>query len=239
VPKLSEGAPAPSAAAKKKQSRKDLGSKVQAHIRYTNQYGEQVPGVTTVLNVLNKPALVPWANRMGLQGIDTSKYTDEAASIGTLAHYLAVCDMKGEEPDLSDFTGNQIERAQYGFKAFLDWKSEHVIEEPQLVERPLVSEEFGFGGQIDRWCLLDGVPTLIDMKTSSGLWPEHQYQVSAYWKLLKENGYDIKGVRLLRIGRTEDEGWEEHVLTGAQVLRGWKIFTHCLAIYKLRKEAKG
>src|SRR5439155_21898181 len=57
----------------------DFGDKVKAHVRYYTSKGEQVPGVTTILSVLNKPALVSWANRMGLQGIDTHKYVDEAA----------------------------------------------------------------------------------------------------------------------------------------------------------------
>lgn len=33
------------------------GRKVKTHIRYKNLKGENVPGVTTVLGILNKPAL--------------------------------------------------------------------------------------------------------------------------------------------------------------------------------------
>jgi hypothetical protein len=239
----------------RKKSSKDLGEKVQAHQRYTvtltDADGEtkevQVPGVTTVLGLLNKPALVPWANRMGLKGIDTSKYVDEAATIGSVAHYLILCDAKGMEPDLADFTETQIERAQYGFNAYLQWKSEHRIEGPELIEQPMTMKltipgmpgEYGVGGTIDRLITLDGTPTLLDMKTTSSLWPEHGYQVSAYFYMARANGYDVRGARILRIGRTEDEGWDEQRLNGAQVLRGWKIFQHLLAVYNLRKDAKG
>jgi len=52
----------------------------RAHITYKLADGVPVPGVTTILSVLNKPALVKWANNLGLQGIDSSKYVDEKAA---------------------------------------------------------------------------------------------------------------------------------------------------------------
>ena len=42
---------------------------VRAHQRYKIEDGTIVPGVTTVVGILNKPALVPWANKLGLEGI--------------------------------------------------------------------------------------------------------------------------------------------------------------------------
>ena len=215
----------------------DFGKKVMAHTRYRTSAGKQVPGVTTVLGVLNKPALVAWANRLGLEGIDSRSYTDEAAAVGKLAHALIECELKGEDPDLSDFSQAQIDRAQFGVEAFHTWRAAHQLE-PVLVEASIVSDEFGFGGTIDCVAVLDDVLTLLDFKTSSGIYDEHKFQVSAYWRLLKEAGYEIKGARILKIGRTEGEGLEEHTITGRQILHGWRIFEHCLEIYQLRKGAK-
>src|SRR5947199_2964004 len=99
----------------------DFGDKVKAHVRYYTSTGEQVPGVTTILSVLNKPALVSWANRMGLQGIDTHKYVDEAASIGTLAHALIMESLGGKPVRLEDFTADQLSRASYGVAVFHAW----------------------------------------------------------------------------------------------------------------------
>ncbi len=42
----------------------------KVHTRYKLKNGLLVPGVTTVTGVLDKPALIIWANRLGLQGID-------------------------------------------------------------------------------------------------------------------------------------------------------------------------
>ena len=217
----------------------NLGSKVRAHQRYYTSDGSLVPGVTTVVRVLgfNTDVLVRWANKEGLAGRDTNKIKDETAAIGSLAHLLIEAELKGEEPDLADFTENQFERAQHALKAFHDWRQQRVLK-PQLTEVSLVSEEFGFGGTIDCWGDLDGLPHLLDFKTARGVWLEHRIQVSAYWKLLKENGYDVQGVRILRIPRTPEEGFEEHVISGAQVLAGWRIFRRALEIYQLEKELR-
>lgn len=214
----------------------DFGAKVQAHQRYHTKDGKQVPGVTTILGVLNKPALVPWANRLGLQGIDTSKYVDEAASIGTLAHAMIAESLGGVKVPHDDFTAAQLARAQHGVAAFEKWRADQQDFIVCMLEVPLVSEVYRFGGTIDCLALINGVLELIDLKTSSGVWPEHFYQVSAYWKLLQENGQEIKGARILRIGRTEGEGMEEHTLSGRQILNGWHLFEHCLAIYQLKKK---
>lgn len=222
-------------------ARKDLGSKTHAHIRYKakDAAGKEfnVPGVTTITGQINKPFLVGWANRLGLAGIDSSKYTDEARDIGNAAHYLIEAKLRGVEPDMDDFSMNQIKRAAFGVEAFDAWAKEHTVE-PQLLEAAFTSDEYRYGGQIDFYGLLDGVPTLLDFKTSSDLYPEHGWQVSGYWKLLKLHGHEVKGVRILRVGRTPDEGFDEHVLTGIQVTKGWRVFEALLNLYWVHKENK-
>jgi len=212
----------------------DFGDKVKAHVRYYTSSGEQVPGVTTILSVLNKPALVAWANRMGLQGIDTHKYVDEAASVGTLAHALIMESLGGKKVAHGDFTADQLARAQHGVNTFNNWKKYQDLE-PKLLEEPLVSDVYRYGGTIDMLAVLNDEATLIDLKTSSGIYEEHVFQVGAYWKLLSEAGQEIKGARILRIGRSEGEGMDERVLSGVQVLNAWRVFEHCLEIYRLKK----
>src|SRR5437879_5365669 len=132
----------------------DFGEKVKAHIRYYTSTGEQVPGVTTILGVLNKPALIAWANRMGLQGIDTAKYVDEAASVGTLAHALIMEELGGLTAHRSDFSADQIVRASHGVIVFRKWLESHDLK-PMLLEQPLVSDEHRYGGTIDILANLD------------------------------------------------------------------------------------
>jgi len=210
-----------------------MASKTKAHIVYKLEDGTKVPGVTTVLGVLNKPALVIWANRLGLQGIDSSKYTDEMAQIGTLAHQMILDYFKKAETDTSDYSKNQIDLAENCLLSFWEWEKKHEIE-VILAEQAFVSELYGFGGTLDCFCKLDGELTLVDFKTGKALYPEHEYQVAAYCHLLQENDYKVDGVRILRIGRDETEGFDERVIYDAQI--GWTIFRHCLGIYELQKK---
>ena len=214
---------------------KDAPKKSKAHIRYELPDGTKVPGVTTVLNILNKPALVIWANRLGLQGIDSSKYRDEMADIGTLAHQMIVDYFKGEKTDTGDYSQTQIDLAENCLLSFWEWEKGHKIE-VILAETPLVSQEYGFGGTIDCFCKLDGQPTLLDFKTGKAIYPEFFYQLAAYKQLLAEAGYLIEVTRILRIGRGADEGFEERSV--GKLDKQFEIFKHCLSIYNLKKEEK-
>jgi hypothetical protein len=207
--------------------------KTKAHIRYRNKEDKIVVGVTTALNVLSKPALIPWANRLGLQGIDSTKYVDDKADIGTCCHYLIECDLKSETPDLKDYAPAVVNEAENGFLKFLEWKKAHIITSVKS-EIQLVSEVHQYGGTIDIYAELDGKPTLIDIKTSgSGIWPEMKHQVSAYKQLLEENGHKVDKVMILRVGRSEDEGFEYAEIGNLD--KHFELFLHCLAIYNIRK----
>lgn len=210
-----------------------MGVKTKAHIRYKNEAGQIVPGVTTALNILNKPALPRWANNLGLRGIDMTKYVDELASIGTLAHYFIQCDLTGEQPDTSEYSASDIDRAENALLSYYEWRKGKTIE-PILIETPLVSEIYGYGGTLDIYANMDDVLTLIDVKTSKGIFPEHRYQIAALKVLLEEHDYPVEAAGILRVGRDEDEGFEYHHVKNLE--KCFELFEHCLAIYKLQKE---
>lgn len=207
----------------------------RAHITYKLANGTAVPGVTTVLGVLNKPALIKWANNLGLIGIDSSKYVDEKAAIGTLAHQMIADYLRGVETDTSEYSKVQIDQAENAVLAFFEWEKTRPIE-VVLVEEPLVSEQFRFGGTVDCLGKVNGDLCLIDFKTSSGIFPEMMVQLAAYRQLLIECGHDITESIILRVGRTADEGFEERMVNHLD--KRWEIFQHCLAIYNLQREVK-
>jgi hypothetical protein len=79
--------------------------------------------------------------------------------------------------------------------------------------------------------------TLLDFKTSSGIYDDHLYQVAAYWRLLAESGHDVQGVRILQIPR-DGGGPQEHRLTGEECLAAWKVFQAALVLYRARAAFK-
>jgi len=214
---------------------KDAPKKSKAHVRYELPNGTKIPGVTTVLGILNKPALVIWANRLGLQGIDSTKYRDEMADIGTLAHQMIVDYFNKVKTDTSEYSQSQIDLAENCLLSFWEWEKGHKIE-VIMAEAQLVSQEYGFGGTIDCFCKLDGQPTLLDFKTGKAIYPEMFYQLAAYEQLLAEAGKLIEVTRILRIGRDADEGFEERSV--GKLDKHFELFKHCLAIYNLQKEVK-
>ena len=216
-----------------------ITGKVKAHTRYRNKDGVIVPGVTTITGILNKPALVRWANGLGLKGIDVSKYVDEKARIGTLSHHIVECYLKKEHPELDDYSANQIGMAQNSVKKFFDWEKKNDF---QIIESELklVSEVHGFGGCCDIYCMLNGKRTLLDIKTSKGIYDEMFTQVAGgYVILLEENGYPVEDVRILRLGRDAGEGFEDRGISSAKIKLHRKKFIYCLEIYKVNKLLKG
>jgi len=89
-----------------------LISKTKAHQVYKTSDGRIVPGVTTVLQVLAKPALIYWAWDLGMQNIDYRKYRDKMADIGTIAHLMVLEYFKGEKYDYSEFAKSDIDKAE-------------------------------------------------------------------------------------------------------------------------------
>ena len=213
-----------------------LKKSAKAHTVYINNAGVKVPGVTTILGVLNKPALVKWANNLGLQGIDSSKYRDKAANVGTLAHLMVQNYLQNTEGDYSAFSDDDISLAENSLLSFYEWLKNNDLE-PIHLEKGFVSELHQFGGTIDCYGILNGKKTLLDFKTSKDIYSEMLHQVAGgYLQLLTENGLEVEQIRILRIGRSEDEGFEDRMITNWNL--HWGIFEAALKIYNYQKLLK-
>jgi len=216
---------------------KTIAKKSKPHTIYKLSDGTRVPGVTTILSVLSKPALIRWANKMGLSGIDTAKYVDEAARAGTAAHEMIQCHLTGVAFDRSQYAEDLLDIAENGYLKYLDWEKQQTLDDIHS-EMMLVSEKNRYGGQIDLYCKLNGVYTLVDFKTnSSGVYPEMMHQTAGgYRKLLEENGYPVQKVIIIRLGKSDNMdletkevgNWDSH----------WRVFELCRELYELLKVAK-
>ena len=210
-----------------------MPKKVQAHTQYINANGDRVVGVTTVLNILSKPALVAWANRLGLQGIDSTKYKDKMADIGTITHLRIMHYLKHTEPDVSEYSQADIKTSDNCMLSFYEWEKSHKLE-PICIETPLTSDRYNYGGTPDYIGLVNDRLELIDFKTGSGIYNEAIYQVSAYRQMAHELGHKVEHARILRIGRDNNEGFEERLITKFD--DEFNLFLHCLDIYNLLKK---
>jgi hypothetical protein len=160
--------------------------------------GAWVPGVTTILGVLDKPALPKWAaksvaeyvanNRAGVEHlwdmgeralVDALKSVpweqrDKAGIRGTDVHDFAERIVKGEEVDVPEELVGHVESCL----AFMDeWDIK-----PVLVEATVASREHQYAGKLD--LVADhnqGGRAIFDYKTAaSGIYKETAFQNVAY-----------------------------------------------------------
>ena len=193
----------------------------EPHQKYVLNCGTEVYGATTGLKYIPKEALIGWAYKLGKQGKDMKAESRMAMGTGSIAHFLIQCDLMGWEPDLSKCDGMMVRSAQIAFKAYREWWAQAGLR-PIAVEKQLVSHCYRFGGTIDLIAVDKHEElTLVDFKTSSGLWPEYSYQVAAYAELWQENyrRLPIQHLVLVRIDKENGEYETKHIVTGKQIGR--------------------
>lgn len=215
--------------------------KTKIHQKYLLADGREVVGVTTALGIMNKPALLAWAWAEGKAGRDFRKVKDQAADIGTLAHFLCECHLKGIEADTSEFSPADLSKAENAVIKFMTWWDKEGF---TLVasESQLISEQLEYGGTLDIVAKdKEGVLHLIDIKTSKAIYEEYWFQVAAYRKLWNENNLPenlIKGATyIVRIGKEANED-DFETPSRTDLSREFDVFLKCLALYKAVKENK-
>ena len=209
----------------------------QTHIRYKNKSSEPVVGVTTALNILAKPALIPWAYQRGRDGLELYESRDKAANVGTIVHARIMAYFEGSEidnfniaPDIWRLTNNSLE-------SFFEWARPRKIN-AILVEKPLVSEKYLFGGTPDFYGEMDDQTTLLDFKSGSGLYEEHFIQLAAYSKLLDENCYPHKKIIILNIPKNEGDSFQLQQTSADKLDLHFEKFLCCVKLYYLDKQIK-
>ncbi|MGB9834998.1 MAG: PD-(D/E)XK nuclease family protein [bacterium] len=181
-----------------------------------------------------KPALIPWANNLGLQGIKYQEVTKRQANIGSLTHYFISCEIKNEDRDtalLSDYTLEELTQAEKYFQTFLKWKEKNSGMEFLHSELALVSY-LGYGGTIDAIVRENNRTYILDFKTSPSIYPEHKAQVAAYAHLAYQT-FSIDGVKIIRLGEDSYEVWESE--NWFEIYDWLKFFKLCLDLYSLQR----
>ena len=207
--------------------------RVRLRRRYQTADGQSVPGVTTVTGLLSKPSLVRWANKLGLEGIEVGAYTEQRARIGTLAHAMIQARLQGEIFDPGQADPPELEQAGELLALFTAWQEQHCLR-PVHCESSFVSESLRYGGTVDCYCMLDGRPVLLDFKTGRSIYDEYFVQLAAYARLLREQGYPVEEIRILRLGREQGGLVEERAVEDTE--KWFAVFQALLQVYYLKKD---
>lgn len=185
--------------------------------------GKPLMGVTTVLSVINKPALIQWSANEAIKyaienfadkGSDDGgnyftiyehilveaktahrKKKETAGDWGTAVHGAVESWIKEKvEPTTLD------EMGMVAFTNFKKWAEDNKVEFLES-EKHLYSKEMWTGGIVDMVFMMDGKKYIGDIKTSSGIYNEAFFQMGAYHLMLQEMGEaeDVAGYIVINL----------------------------------------
>jgi len=168
---------------------------------YFNSKGDKLPGNTTVIGSnlgWSKNALVYWAWAQGKQGLDFRQTRDAAADIGTVAHEMCECDIKGTKLD-AKYSADLVASATPAFENFLEWKSMVKFELLDM-EVMCISEILQVGTTVDIVSRVNGKRSLTEIKTSNAVHEDYLIQMACQKQCWDETFPDkpIEEFHLLR-----------------------------------------
>lgn len=218
-------------------------NKLKLHIQYKNNEEIRIPGVSTLKGQLgwSKEQLMNWVQKVTLKGLNYIEIRNKGGNAGTLTHlfisdyFRAIKTKKTIITDISEFTQKEIGLAENAYLSFLEYIKDKKIK-PILIEKPLISEQYQFGGTPD---LFDEDCILWDWKSGSGIFKEDLIQVvGGYTLLIEENMYPrpVKKVILLNILKTEDDKFYPIIIDNRNdILACQRILLSCKNIYDDKK----
>ena len=171
--------------------------------QYTDDQGEPVPSVTTVLDKTgDKTALIAWRKRVG--EAEATRISTESAGLGTKVHNSLEKFVLGEDWQV---TGNNLVNIMA--KRMVDKMVEDglsQVDEIWGVEVGLIAQEL-YAGTSDAIGMFNGVPSIIDFKTAKKIkkreWIEDYFLQGCAYALAHNEMFDsnIRQVAILMVDR--------------------------------------
>lgn len=230
---------------------------------YKTADGKRCPGVTTVIGVLDKPALLTWASRAAIDAVEqaianlgdgeplTSAALDElrktppyellrdkAADSGTYAHAIVAARLKEQEdpdPPLV-MLEEDVKAAKLCAARAVDWIRKAGMK-IVAVEEAMVSERWRVGGTPDLIAVVNGTLAVVDLKTGKRAYDEVIIQLAAYASIWRETHPEspeiTRGVVLSCPVALPVV--EPTELSAAALKDGAVMFDHLVAVYRSRQ----
>ena len=158
--------------------------------------GTWYPRVTKILDVKAKPALEQFFREME-SFASAEEVKNKSAAEGTLVHETVQGLLTGKEVSIPE----AILPAVSAFQKFNEEKQ--IVFHKEYVESRVVSLRHRYAGTVDALATVDGKFGVLDIKTSTGFYPEYNLQTAAYVSALQE--FPVK--RLLSLPRDIETRW--------------------------------
>ena len=152
---------------------------------YETPEGNFYPSITTVLSTRNKEGLFKWRERVGN---DVANYVARTAAVrGTHVHHMC------EDYINNDFDEEKHKKKFLPYTLFTQLRDSALqkIDNVYAQECGLYSDKYMVAGRVDCIAEYDGIPSIIDFKTSTSerkdSYNENYYiQASAYAEMFEE-----------------------------------------------------
>jgi len=197
--------------------------------RYYERDGIRYPSVTTVLGIIRRPHLEEWRGRLG--NAEADRVAQEAADLGSAVHQTIARINRGERvrprPEIRPIVD-----------AYRRWRDQAVAE-VLAVEETVYHTLYRYAGTLDLLVRIWGrsLPAVVDIKTSSGIYPEMGLQLAAYRAALEaEQGIRTGGGLIVRLPKDGSDRVE--VRAFADYPRDLDAFRWALGLWRyLHEEA--
>lgn len=181
----------------------------------------QVPSVTQILSVINKPALLPWAVKETVEYLKSKLEPDKTYSGEELrAHFLQASLSHIYKKEAAANIGTEVhewiddyihegkkempqdEKIRQSIGLFLDWVAKNQVQFI-LAEHMVYSKKHNFCGKLDFTAKIGGKLWMGDTKTSNGIYETYHLQLAAYQLARTEEHpeEEYSGQIIVRIGK--------------------------------------
>jgi len=227
--------------------------------------GKRVWGVTSIIGILDKPALMYWAVNQAMEylqrelkpGIALDEVEiksilaeakrahtvkkNKATDIGTMTHgwiekYIKAATKREKLPKrpVNKEMNNAID-------CFFNWMKKNKAKFISS-ERKIYSKKYKYAGMVDLDVKINGKRTVVDIKTSNGIYPEYFLQGVAYMIALEEElkvKYD-GGITILQLPKEGSKliPFNAQNINGKEIAAYKKAFLGCLPIYNWKIDLK-
>jgi len=173
--------------------------------RYLSPEGNKYPSITTVLGVLSKAGIAAWRARVGDE--EANKISHRASTRGTAVHDIVEKYLDNEElPEVLPHITASLSNLKPSLSR---------IGRIFAQESPLYSKHLGVAGRVDCVGEYDGVPSIIDFKTSKKIkkkeWISSYFMQAAAYAIMWEERTGMPITNLVIIMDVDNESPQIYV----------------------------
>ncbi len=229
--------------------------------------GRLLPSVTTILEVIAKPALGPWYAKEERRYFETAMLEvlshpgarDPEYVLGAVADAVSGLKAADREKQKAATIGTAVHagiewhlRTQLGEDAgpeprlpeaaawaLESWKdwAEKVALEPLAIERVVYCEDCGYAGTMDLYARVQGILTVLDWKTGRAIYPEAFLQNVAYRHAARRQGMRSVQGLVIRLPKALDDAAWEAMLMPETVTL--EDFLAALRLWRWQRRMEG